>query len=163
MAMFRLDPWAKAARCDDAAFREVELADFDPFAARDESVAVIIGNDADLVAMTEILRARLRSVDAVILQFPDFRDGRAYSQARLLRQRIGFEGDIIARGDVLRDQALLMARCGFTIVETDRSCAADLAESLLEFSAFYQRASDGQEPVWSLRHERSAQSGRAAA
>src|SRR4029077_4083333 len=48
----------------------------------------------------------------VALVFPTFRDGRAYSQARLLRERFGFKGELRATGQVLRDQFVFMLRAG---------------------------------------------------
>ena len=53
----------------------------------------------------------------VALEFPKFTDGRAYSQARLLRERYGYRGEIRAVGDVLRDQLRFMARSGFDAFE----------------------------------------------
>lgn len=50
----------------------------------------------------------------VVLPFPKFSDGRSYSKARALRERLGFAGEIRAVGDVLQDQIPLMVRCGFT-------------------------------------------------
>jgi uncharacterized protein (DUF934 family) len=50
----------------------------------------------------------LEGVDRVVLNFPKFTDGRAFSQARLLRRRRGFTGDIRATGDVLIDQLVQM-------------------------------------------------------
>src|SRR4029077_19883403 len=49
----------------------------------------------------------------IALAFPSFRDGRAYSQARLLRERYGFRGELRATGDILRDQFLFLLRAGF--------------------------------------------------
>ena len=51
--------------------------------------------------------------DLIVLDFPKFTDGRAYSQARLLRERLGFSGAMRATGQVLRDQLAMMLRCGF--------------------------------------------------
>jgi uncharacterized protein (DUF934 family) len=59
------------------------------------------------------LRDALPSIPLIALRFPVFTDGRAYSQARLLRQRLGYQGELRALGDVQRDQIAYMARCGF--------------------------------------------------
>jgi uncharacterized protein (DUF934 family) len=56
----------------------------------------------------------LHGVDAIELHFPKFSDGRAYSQAFLLRRRLGFTGDLRATGDVLVDQLVQMQRSGFS-------------------------------------------------
>src|SRR3546814_2142105 len=53
----------------------------------------------------------------VALEFPRFGDGRAYSYARLLRERYGFKGELRAVGNVLRDQFLFMLRCGFDALD----------------------------------------------
>src|SRR6187200_1688243 len=65
----------------------------------------------------------------VALVFPTFRDGRAYSQARLLRERYGYRGELRATGQVLRDQFVFMLRAGFSALEAkkDGDAAAFLA------------------------------------
>ena len=66
-------------------------------------------NDADPLALD------LTGVARIDLHFPKFSDGRAFSQARLLRGRLKFTGEIRATGDVLIDQLVQMARCGFDV------------------------------------------------
>ncbi|MGB5063692.1 MAG: DUF934 domain-containing protein, partial [Candidatus Competibacter sp.] len=80
---------------------------------------------------------------------PKFSDGRAYSQARLLRERHGYRGEIRAVGDVLRDQLFFMARCGFDAFEprADRSLEDALA-AFGDFSASYQPAADQPLPLY---------------
>src|SRR5688572_1930930 len=56
---------------------------------------------------------RLAAVGLVALAFPKYRDGRAYTNARLARERYGFKGQVRAVGDVLREQAAFMVRLGF--------------------------------------------------
>jgi uncharacterized protein (DUF934 family) len=80
----------------------------------------------------------------VALEFPVFRDGRAYTQARLLRERHGFKGEIRATGDVLRDQFLFMARAGFDAFEVKKAAdAAAFADAVHAFSLRYQPNADG--------------------
>jgi uncharacterized protein (DUF934 family) len=76
---------------------------------------------------------------AISLNFPKFTDGRAYSQAALLRGRLGAAGPLIATGDVLVDQVLQMARCGFShaILRADQSLEA-AQRQLARYSRFYQ-------------------------
>lgn len=89
----------------------------------------------------------------VALEFPAFKDGRAYSHARVLRQRYGYTGEIRATGDVLRDQLLFMIRCGFDTFEVAGNLTPKVwNEALSEFTAFYQPAADGRRPAWELRH-----------
>ena len=84
----------------------------------------------------------------IALVFPTFRDGRAYSQARLLRERQGFRGELRATGSVLRDQFLFMLRAGFDAFEVTKPAdAVHFAEATRRYSAFYQPAGDGRGPA----------------
>ena len=86
----------------------------------------------------------------IILYFPKFTDGRAYSQARLLRTRFGFKGELRAEGDVLRDQLLFMKRVGFnSFVVGERAIKESWAKAFTEFDVFYQQAPDGR--PWVMR------------
>ena len=92
----------------------------------------------------------------VALEFPVFTDGRAFTSARLLRERYGFTGEIRAVGNVLRDQILFMTRCGFDAFEMDSPGAADdWRAALAEIDVFYQAAADRRAGVLELRHSRS--------
>jgi len=92
-----------------------------------------LANDADPLAQD------LAGVTRIDLHFPKFTDGRAYSQARLLRQRLKFTGEIRATGDVLIDQLVQMARCGFDVaVLREGVDAADAQRQFDRFRAFYQ-------------------------
>ena len=93
----------------------------------------------------------------IALEFPKFTDGRAMSQARLLRERHGYRGEIRAIGKVLRDLLLFMHRCGFDAFEVaDNVTAGIIAKSLSEFDVFYQPAADGSRSVIQQRYEKSA-------
>lgn len=82
----------------------------------------------------------LVGVGRVVLEFPRFTDGRAYSQAWLLRRRLRFAGDLRASGDVRVDHVLQMRRCGFSSAELAPGEDPALALRLLgAFSGFYQR------------------------
>ncbi len=86
------------------------------------------------------------------LEFPTFKDGRAYSTARLLRERHGFRGELRAVGNVLRDQLSFMHRCGFNAFEVDGEDAADqLRLALRELGAWYQWTGDGRPTAARLR------------
>jgi uncharacterized protein (DUF934 family) len=81
----------------------------------------------------------LTGVERVVLNFPKFTDGRAYSQAFMLRHRLGYKGEIRAVGDVLIDQLVQMQRGGFdsAVLRADQ----DLAHAQRQFdrfSAYYQ-------------------------
>ena len=95
----------------------------------------------------------LHRLSVVALEFPKFNDGRAMSQARLLRERHGYRGEIRATGKVLRDLLLFMHRCGFDAFEVaDNVTAEVVASSLSEFSVFYQPAADGEPTAIQHRH-----------
>ena len=88
----------------------------------------------------------------VCLDFPKFTDGRAYSAARLLRERYGFKGEIRATGNVLRDQYPLMRRCGFDAFEVvDGIDVAAWISSDRAVTAPYQPAADGVQAIWAKR------------
>lgn len=96
----------------------------------------------------------------IVLDFPKFSDGRAFSQARLLRDRLGFTGEIRATGNVLRDQYLFMTRCGIDAVELAEGTPIDgFLEALGEFSVWYQPAADDRVHVMALRRGAKAQAG----
>lgn len=100
----------------------------------------------------EALEGRLSGVALVALAFPKFRDGRPFTAARLLRTRLGFTGEIRAVGDVLRDQAGFMVRCGFdAFVPADGSTAVTWAEAAGRHSHVYQRAADARRPAFAER------------
>jgi uncharacterized protein (DUF934 family) len=93
--------------------------------------------------------------------FPTFRDGRAYSQARLLRERHGFKGELRATGQVLRDQFVFMLRAGFDAFEVKKESDAEaFAATVKRYSVFYQPTGDGRLTAlhrrMQLRHSESA-------
>ncbi len=89
------------------------LDDREALAARTAPVGVAVEAGADAQAHLPDLATR----PLVALAFAKFADGRAFSYARLLRDRLGFEGELRATGDVLIDEIPLMLRCGFTAFE----------------------------------------------
>jgi uncharacterized protein (DUF934 family) len=94
---------------------------------------LVLANDADA------LEAPLEGVDRIELNFPKFTDGRAFTQARLLRQRRGFTGDIRATGDVLVDQLVQMYRVGFSsAVLKEGKDPADAERQFARYPEFYQ-------------------------
>lgn len=94
----------------------------------------------------------LPRLSLIALEFSTFRDGRAYSSARLLRERYGYKGEVRAVGDVLRDQFLFMVRCGFDAIEvaTEKEAAA-WEKAMSEFSVWYQVAADDRTSAARLR------------
>ena len=97
----------------------------------------------------------------VALVFPTFRDGRAYTQARLLRERHGYRGELRATGQVLRDQFVFMLRAGFDAFEVKKQSDAEaFAATVKRYSVFYQPTGDGRITAlhrrMQLRHSESA-------
>ena len=88
---------------------------------------------------------RLGRLAVVALVFPTFRDGRAYSQARLLRERYFYRGELRATGQVLRDQFMFMLRAGFDSFEVKKPGDAEaFANTVKRYSVFYQPTGDGR-------------------
>ncbi len=75
--------------------------------------ALALDNSADVLAHADTIHRRAN----VLLHFPKWTDGRAYSQAVLLRGRLRYTGEIIATGEVLADMLPLLRRCGFDAVQ----------------------------------------------
>ncbi len=97
----------------------------------------------------------LEYFDVIALEFSVFKDGRAFSYARLLRDRFGYRGELRAAGEVLRDQLLFMHRCGFNAYEVaDESMLDNWYEALSEISISYQPATDDRSSVLELRHSK---------
>ena len=92
-----------------------------------------IPNDADPRSLS------LDGITRVDLHFPKFTDGRAHSQAFLLRRRLGFAGEIRATGDVLIDQLVQLQRSGFDVaVLREDQDIAHAQRQFDRFGAFYQ-------------------------
>jgi uncharacterized protein (DUF934 family) len=93
----------------------------------------------------------------IALVFPAFKDGRAYSQARILREQYRFGGELRATGQVLRDQFLFMLRAGFDTFEVVKDAdAAAFAETIRRYSIFYQPTGDGRRTALNARLDRAA-------
>ena len=103
----------------------------------------------------EELAYDLPRISVVALAFPKFLQGQAYSSAAaLLRERYGFKGEVRAVGDVLREQARFMVRCGFDAFEpADGSTPEAWTRAVGRFRHVYQRAADGREPAFAEREE----------
>jgi len=94
----------------------------------------------------------LSRISVIALEFPAFTDGRAYSYARLLRERLGYSGEIRAVGNVLRDQLALMQRCGFDAFEVaDTETTSKWLGAFQEIDIVYQPTDDRFEAVISQR------------
>jgi len=95
--------------------------------------SIQLSNDSDPRALD------LEKIERVDLHFPKFSDGRAFSQAFLLRRRLGFKGEIRATGDVLIDQLVQMQRSGFSAAVLRADQNAKFAQRQFDrYPAFYQ-------------------------
>lgn len=113
----------------------------------DSTTALQLDNEAD------VLDLPLDGITRIDLHFPKFTDGRAYSQARLLRTRRGFAGELRAVGDVLIDQLVQMARCGFTSAVLAEGVDPAAAErQFARFAAFYQGDALQTQPLFTREH-----------
>jgi uncharacterized protein (DUF934 family) len=92
-------------------------------------VGVVYANDVDI----EELEGDLPRLSLVALQFPKWTDGRAYSQAHLLRSRYRFRGEVRAVGEVLVDMMPLLQRTGFDAVLLRGDQSLDAADRALRF------------------------------
>jgi uncharacterized protein (DUF934 family) len=124
--------------------RTLRILSPESHAAEAEAPRVLrLANDADPHAVP------LEDIDRVELDFPKFADGRAFSQAFLLRRRLGFAGDIRATGDVLIDQLVQMQRTGFSsaVLKAGKD-AADAERQFARYAQYYQGDAVTTEPAF---------------
>jgi uncharacterized protein (DUF934 family) len=120
-------------------------AEGDRLLSEGRAVGVRLKSDEE----AEVLAYDLPRIAVVALEFPKFRDGRAYTNARILRERHGFKGELRAVGDVLREQAHFMLRCGFDAFEpADGSSAQQWQAITQRFRHVYQRGADARAPAF---------------
>lgn len=119
-----------------------------PLAQWQGEPAVLLGMADDPAA----LAARLERLSTVVIEFPQFTDGRGYSIARLLRERYGFKGEIRATGEVLRDNLFYLSRCGFdSFVPSDQTKVEEALDGLSDFSDGYQTSVERPLPLFRRR------------
>ena len=151
--------WAEngfAAAADDEAVPAGDVivslkrfqAEGDTLLSHNRRVGVRVESDEAV----EDLAYDLPRLSVVALAFPKFRDGRAFTSARLLRERLGFTGEVRAVGDVLQEQAGFMVRCGFNAFEpADGSTPEAWSKAASRFRHVYQRAADARVPAFEER------------
>lgn len=109
--------------------------------ATDKTGVLELANDVDPRTLD------LAGVTRIDLQFPSFTDGRAYSQAFLLRRRLHFAGELRATGDVLIDQLVQMKRTGFDVAVLKEGVDASAAQRQLNrYADFYQGSAVDTQP-----------------
>lgn len=115
------------------------LKEAEALKGRQAPVGVIWPNNRPIAEIAPYLG----QLSLIALVFPIFRDGRGYSQARLLRERLGWRGPLRATGNVLRDQFLLMERSGFDQIDAVKEADAKaFDEAVHRYTVFYQPATD---------------------
>ena len=112
------------------------------------SIAVWIDSDEKPAQISD----DLHSLNLIALNFPVFSDGRSYTNARELRQKYGYEGEIRAIGEVLRDQLYYMAQCGFDSFEIRHDQEADCClDAFKDFKTGYQSTIAEPTPLFRRR------------
>ncbi len=126
----------------------MKILSFNDHTPSTDNGVISIANDADPRDVS------LDGVKRIDLYFPKFTDGRAYSQAFLLRRRLGFKGEIRATGDVLIDQLVSMARTGFDVAVLREGLDASAAQRQFDrFPAFYQGSAVDTQPLFAKAAE----------
>jgi len=121
----------------------MKILSFNDHAPVNDHSAINMANDADPRDVS------LDGVKRIDLHFPKFTDGRAYSQAFLLRRRLGFNGEIRATGDVLIDQLVAMARTGFDVAVLREGLDVSAAQRQFDrFPNFYQGSAIDTKPLF---------------
>lgn len=122
--------------------------DRDALLARNAPLGVRLKSDESPEALGE----DVHRLSVVVLEFPKFRDGRAFSWARMLRTRLGFEGEIRGTGDFLYDQLAFMARVGFNSFEVRENFTLQQFERAIgEMTLVYQPSVDAKPTIRDLR------------
>jgi uncharacterized protein (DUF934 family) len=104
----------------------------------------------------EVLGDDAQRLLLIVLEFPKFRDGRAFSWARMLRTRLGYRGEIRATGDFLYDQLAYMTRVGIDAFEVPQKITPEmLGRALSEMRFVYQTSVDGRRTIAQLRRATS--------
>ena len=123
---------------------------FDALISRGDPVGVHLKSDQHPEAIAD----SLEHLDVIALEFPSFRDGRAYSYARLIRERYGYHGELRAFGDVLLEQLHYMERVGFNAFDfTSDDPQRDFKIASEDFSVWYQPSGDDRPNAVQLRQK----------
>jgi uncharacterized protein (DUF934 family) len=129
------------------------LADAAVLAGRAAQTGVLWPNNRKVAELAPYLDR----LALVALEFPKFKDGRAYSQARLLRENYGFRGELRATGDILRDQFMFLLRAGFDAFEVKKDAdVAAFSTEIARHTVVYQPTGDGRLAANWARHAQPA-------
>lgn len=112
------------------------------------SGGLVIGPDDDLDALTDTIQ----QATVVAIDFPVFSDGRGFSIARLVREKLNYQGEIVAYGNFMQDQLHYLKRCGFDgFVVADDADVDSMRASLADFSDAYQASAENPLPLFRRR------------
>ncbi len=121
------------------------LAEETELLARAGRVGVMLEPTDDITGLVP----HVSKLKLIALHFPKFGDGRGYSQARLLRERLGYKGELRAVGEVLGDQLAYMLRCGMdSFYLLDGKDVSAAIRCFDDFSFAYQAATDEPRPLY---------------
>jgi uncharacterized protein (DUF934 family) len=137
------DDWTYAGSEEAAAGKRVVLPLSDYLAVRAGGPSPVPGAQLAVKLLPaddeETLRPYLAELPLIVVEFPSSAEGRGYTQGRLLRERLGFRGELRAAGGVHLDQMYFLARCGFDAFDLAAGEKLDLALAELQrFSVAYQ-------------------------
>jgi len=119
-----------------------------PLAQWNGEPGIVLGTADDPASIA----ADLEKISTIVIEFPQFTDGRGYSIARLLRERYGYKGEIRAAGEVLRDNLFYLSRCGFdSFVLSDQTKLDEALSGLSDFSDGYQASVERPQPLFRRR------------
>ncbi|MEP4380142.1 MAG: DUF934 domain-containing protein [Alphaproteobacteria bacterium] len=127
-------------------------AERDALSGRNAPIGIRLDSDTP----AENLVADIDRLDLIAVPFSQFKDGRGYSTARLLRERYGFTGELRAVGNILRDQLAFLERCGFDSFEyAGGTDATEALRAFDEIEVVYQTATDRRQSAAATRNHPS--------
>ena len=143
------DPWQTLA--DDAALPSAPCIVSLSRLQQDEAVRTTrhlrLGVALPVDQPAEVLAPYLDRLSLVAVNFPTFRDGRPFTQARSLRERLAFPHEIRATGHILPDQCAFLLRCGITTVETQDGADPEAWRKAADYFDFGYQPSILEEPL----------------
>lgn len=131
------------------------LAEAESLRARNHPIGVVVRAGSKEGEDIRALAPYLDMISLISIEFPVYRNGRGFSNARILREEFGFKGEIRATGEVLFDQIQFMLRCGIDAFEVaDDFTLEDFRAAVGSLTDAYQPAADDEAGVIWRRHAR---------
>lgn len=150
------DPWQRAAvQASQGTTGTVVLVALGELAEKGEALfnnGHIVGVEVETDTELDVLAPYVERLGLISVRFDTFKDGRGFTLGRLIRERLGFTGELRAAGDILLDQVPFLLRVGFSTFELAESTPeAQVDEALNRYSVWFQTAADSRTPVQRLR------------